>query len=510
MSTHTHANNIASSYDRYLTQRGYIVRKHCLAEKQIAQLRKDLCVEPYNPVKVALLKKMRSRGIEPTDDMDDSFKIYQENTSKFYLPRYYAEAKFGAPEHDSLKECGQPFEAPLIFHGALRQPQIDVADKTVAHLDSKGAGILQLRCGFGKTIIALYLAARLGMRTIVLVHKEFLMNQWKERIAEFLPAASVGTLQAKVVDVEGRDIVIGMLQSIAVKKYEPGLLGGFGLAIYDECHHLGACVFSKALGLTRTRYMLGLSATPDRKDRLRKVFDWQLGEVICKVEAKVTQRVEVRTVSFEDPDVVQANGQIIIKMQGGATRYKEGVPAFRHKLLEHLVTSAHRRAELLGIITGYASDPRRRILVLSERRNHLLDIGSALEKVGGISYGFYWGGVKQSELEDAATKQVVLGTYHMASEGMDVPVLNTVVLASPKSDIQQSVGRILRRTDHPVTPTVVDFVDAHIPCFARVKRARDAFYASSGFVKEGEAGPPAETPVCGMNEDTPKVGYGFR
>ena len=198
---------------------------------------------------------------------------------------------------------------------------------------------------------------------------------------------------------------------------------------------------------------------------------------------------------------------------------------FRHKLLDHLVTSESRRAALLELVAEYATDPNRRILILSERRNHLTDIGEALEAVGGISYGFYWGGVKQSELEDAATKQVVLGTYHMASEGMDVPVLNTVVLASPKSDIQQSVGRILRRTDHPVTPTVVDFVDARIPCFARLQRVRQAFYAASGFVKEGSpnadmeggaSGEAATASAASAQPDMPQgkapnqKGYAFR
>ena len=124
------------------------------------------------------------------------------------------------------------------------------------------------------------------------------------------------------------------------------------------------------------------------------------------------------------------------------------------------------------------------MLVLSERRQHLLDLAEALAEQG-VDHGFYWGGVKQAALEAAADKRVVLGTYHMASEGMDVPALNTVILALPKSDVQQSVGRILRRTDHPVVPTVVDIVDGRLPCFRRQHLVRRKFYKQCKFVDEG-------------------------
>jgi len=458
-------------YNRYLNRRGYVVRKNAISDAQLNKIRKDLLVTPYNAVKMTL------KTYNSSDD-SDSFKVYQENENKLYLPRYYAEKIFGKAEHDELCQAGDN-SSKLVFHGSLREQQHEVAANTVQHLNEKGGGILQLRCGFGKTIIALYLVSQLQMKTIVLVHKEFLMNQWKERIEEFLPFAKVGTLQAKTIDVENKDIVIGMLQSVATGKYEKEVLQPFGFAIFDECHHLGAAVFSKAMGLARTRYMLGLSATPDRKDRLRKVFDWQFGSVICKVESKVTQRVDVKTVSFDDPDVT-TDDVIIIKLNGERSVLYKDAPSFRCKVLEHVVTSSYRQKLLLDLVLEYAQNPDRRILVLSERRNHLTALGNSLEE-HQIEHGFYWGNVKQAALDDAATKQVVLGTYHMASEGMDIPVLNTVILASPKSDIRQSVGRILRRTDHPIIPTVIDIVDHRIPCFFNQRRPRETFYQKCGF-----------------------------
>jgi superfamily II DNA or RNA helicase len=472
-----------------LTQRGYVVRKDALTDAETHMIRRDLLVTPVNPVRDKMIQERMRWDPDAAAAMEDeSFKVYRENAAKFYLPPFYATEKFGAPAVNQLKSRGAPIQ--IDFAGSLRPQQQEVADKTVHHLNQHGGGLLQLRCGFGKTIIALHLFARLGVKTLVMVHKEFLMNQWRERIAQFLPGARVGTLQAKTMDVEDKDIVIGMLQSVSTGKYPQEVYEPFGVCCFDECHHLGAAVFSRAMDIGRTRYMLGLSATPDRKDGLRKVFDWQLGAVICKVEAKVTQKVFVQEERFEDPAVSRSPcGTTVIRMGARSVLYDEK-PTFRCKLLGHVVDSKPRTEFIVNIIRSFTSDPLRRVLILSERRKHLQAISEYLNK-SGVENGFYWGGVKQSELEEASKKQVVLGTYHMASEGMDVPELNTVVLASPKSDVKQSVGRILRKTDHPVLPTVVDVIDQSLPCFARQVRTRTKFYRECGFVFDKDAEPDA-------------------
>ena len=107
-----------------------------------------------------------------------------------------------------------------------------------------GGGIISVPCGYGKTVIALYIAAKLNLKTLVVVHKEFLVNQWKERIEQFIPDAEIGRIQSKIVKSQNKDIVIGMLQSISMIDYDDDLFNDFGLVIYDECHHLGAEVFS--------------------------------------------------------------------------------------------------------------------------------------------------------------------------------------------------------------------------------------------------------------------------
>ena len=102
-------------------------------------------------------------------------------------------------------------------------------------------------CGYGKTVIGLYLCAKLKVKTLVVVHKEFLVNQWKERIKQFLPDAKIGKIQSNKIYIDGYDIVIGMLQSISMIEYNQDIFNDFGFVIYDECHHSGAETFSSFL-----------------------------------------------------------------------------------------------------------------------------------------------------------------------------------------------------------------------------------------------------------------------
>ena len=105
------------------------------------------------------------------------------------------------------------------------------------------------------------------------------MTQWYDRIGEFIPDAKIGKIQQDTIDIEGKDIVLAMVQSLSMKEYPEDTFESFGLVIFDECHHLGAEVFSKCMAKVQSKYMLGLSATPNRKDGLRKVFEWYIGDI---------------------------------------------------------------------------------------------------------------------------------------------------------------------------------------------------------------------------------------
>ena len=128
------------------------------------------------------------------------------------------------------------------------------------------------------------------------------MNQWVERIQQFIPEAKIGKIQGQIIDIEGKDIVLAMLQSLSMKEYPSSLFDSFGFTIIDEVHHISSEVFSCALFKLVTKYMLGLSATMNRKDGTTKVFKMFLGDVVHKVERSKEEEVIVRGITYKTND----------------------------------------------------------------------------------------------------------------------------------------------------------------------------------------------------------------
>ena len=332
-------------------------------------------------------------------------------------------------------------------------------------------------CGAGKTVMAIHAACALGRRTLIVAHKAFLMEQWRKRLAEYAPRASVGTIKQGRVDVEGRDVVVASLQSLAMREYDPAVLAGFGLLVVDECHHVAAEVFSRALPRITCAVALGLSATPDRKDGLSRVIEWFLGPPCFVGERRTDSTVEVRRVAFPRP----APGTPGAGEYGTEHMIGWGRTARRNtaRMVNDVASCAPRNAFLVDtLLAALAAEPGRRALVLSERRGQLEDLAKRLQAAGRDDVGFYVGGMKQSSLDAAAATAVVLmATYHLAAEGLDVPGLTLLLLASPFSDVTQSVGRVRRRAGKAV---VIDVLDAYGHFIGMAER-RARWYRSERF-----------------------------
>ena len=491
---------------RVYTANGYALAKDELTETQLRSLRKDLTVTAFNP----MAKHFKTPA--------KSFRVFQSSARHIYLPRFYAEARFGPPARMDLA-AGRSID--LVFNGTLRPVQAEIAATAMRVLrppgsDFGGGGILQLPCGSGKTILALHVVSTLRRKALIVVHKEFLLHQWRERIATFLPQARVGIIQGPKLIIEDCDIVIGMIQSLTSRAYDHAtVFSEFGLSIYDECHHLGAASFSKCMMVARTRCVLGLTATPDRADRLRRVFEWHIGPVIYRLEPGETgagaaggaagcevsstgrasprpareprEAREVRVVRFSDPNVLVDERQCAthLRFSDGHLEVFRDSPMFRHRLLEHVCTSAPRKALLVDLIHEVASgDAERQVIVLSERIAHLRALSALLQETHAVppdQCGFYIGGLKQRVLDQAATRKYLFASYQMASEGMDVPSLNTLVCATPKGDMEQALGRILRRRHPQCPPLVVDVVDTRMERLARSMQRRRRLYRQQGF-----------------------------
>jgi hypothetical protein len=444
-----------------LSPRGYAVLKSSLPGGEADALRKELTMVPVCPM-----------GQAPQAQKSTEFPLFLESQSKLYLPKFFGLQRYGLPQSSKLPD-GRRISLP--FAGKLRQEQQGPVDAFLAAARDprRMGGIISLPCGGGKTITALYLLAMLGVKTLIVVHKDFLLNQWKERIGTFLPTARVGLVKAKVIDVDDKDVVLASLQSLSMKEYEEDIFSDVGFLIIDECHRVGTEVFSRALHKVNCRYSLGLSATVTRKDGMTKAFVHFLGDVCFKARRR-SDEVRVVQERFFDARPEYCREEVI----GSPFNSKPNVS----RMINNICGFEPRNALIVDMIRRVLElEPGRKVLVLSDRKSQLTWIKEHVELLS-VTAGFYWGGMKPAALAETEGKQVMCATYAYAAEGMDVPDLDTLFMVSPKSDIEQSCGRILRqKADARVrVPLIVDIVD-DFSLFERQGRKRAQFYKKHGY-----------------------------
>jgi len=498
---------------KVLTTRGYAIRKSILGSEDHVKIRRELTVAPVTQSRVAIA--------------GNPFSVYFESPQRYYLPRHWARDVFG-PEEVSVLPEGKPFSSSIQFQGKA----FDYQEKIIQQfLDAGSNGLICVPCGKGKTFMALNIAARIGKRFLVIVDKEFLLNQWKGEMEQFFPGLRIGIIQENkkqigiveepikkeptIAELKERlklhklpvsgnkdillerlrnveqgqkgqqkeeqkqepveyDCCIAMIQTIVRRDFAKDDFHSFGFAIFDECHHLGASNFSQALTKIQTKYMLGLSATPIRDDGLTKVFEWFLGKpVYWEKRREADETVTVRALMFTSDESSYTDIPV---------DYKDDVVLAR--LLTQVVSCVPRNEWISKEILKLLKEPARRILVLAERIVQLEQIEKILQSINpAISTGYYIGGMKEEVRErDGREAKVLLASYSMASEAMNIKSLNTVVLASPRKKIEQSVGRILRErpSERRVDPLIIDIVDSH-GMYIGQWRKRKTFYKACGY-----------------------------
>lgn len=441
------------SLTKYIGQKGYTLLKKELTSEQTEFIKRELIARPYVPGSPV--------------NCSPFFKVYRESNAKFYIPRCFGESHFGKPDLMKIED-GENID--LQFHGTLRDHQVAPIDKYLATVKQPngGCGLLDLPCGFGKTSMSLYILHKLRKKAIVLVHKEFLFNQWIERIQQFLPDARIGKIQGPVIDIENKDIVLGMIQSLSMKTYDPSVFSTFGLTIIDEVHHISSEVFSNTLFKLVTKYMLGLSATMERKDGTTKVFKMFLGDVVYKGANAEEHNVVVRSIEYKVDD--EEFNEIVYDYRGNP----------QHSSMISKLCNYSRRSEFIIQVLQdmLRENPEQQIMILGQYKNILNYMHDAIKSRNIASVGYYIGGMKEAALKESENKKIIVATYAMAAEGLDIKTLTTLVMVTPKTDIEQSVGRILR-VKHS-TPIVVDIVDNH-DLFQKQWYKRRTFYRKKGY-----------------------------
>jgi superfamily II DNA or RNA helicase len=553
--------------DTYLGPKGYTILKKDLPMRIQLHIKEQLMIKPYTP------------GAPISSG--NSFPCYRESNNKLYLPRYFGIELFGQPKRYSISE-GESIN--LKFNGTLRDYQIPVIEKIAEYFINNpySCGLLELYCAWGKTTGILYVICYLsilsklvisseentvsGKKTIIIVHKEFLMNQWIERIQQFIPDARIGKIQGNVIDIENKDIVLCMLQSLVLKDYPQEIFQSFGLTIIDEVHHISSETFSNALFKIVTKHMIGLSATMNRKDGTTSAFKMFLGNVIHKAERITTFEVEIRGIKFSTDDdeynetvtawdgkpqissmiskvcqynrrtefIINVVKDFIKKNEVSKEQYMlnkqqmdQCVPNCElcgrnnNYLMKNtccecvkycMICLKNIRSEIVEFVnkkTGektqvekkpkcpncnkvlkyeqyYIENPdvkpicETQTIILAHNLNILEYIYDKFICKNLSSVGYYVGGMKEIELKKSESKQIILATYAMANEGLDIATLNAEFLITPKTDVVQTIGRVLRAKHAINNPVIYDIYDSH-DVFIKQWGKRKSYYKKQGY-----------------------------
>ena len=447
-------NTWSAEDSRILSHRGYAIRKDTLTAAQTRQLRSALMMMPR-------VAPEFSAGIEP-------FPIYFESPNRWYVPRFWGIENCGQADGDARLDGGT-LRAELQFNKTLRPEQLPIVD---AFKEGGYNGLICVPCGYGKTFMAIWLACQLRKRFLVVVHQEFLMEQWRTELVGSIPGIRVGKLQGdKAQTGDDFDCCICMLQTVASRNWPVDTFSGFGFAIFDECHHLGAEHFSRALMSIQTKHMLGLSATPDRLDGLDNVFLWFLGPIRYQIRVRdPDESVEVRVIRFTSADSEYMDTPTDCRGE-----------VSRPRLCNQLAAYAPRTKAICDELVPVLKEGRK-LLILSDRIAHLKSFEEELCGRGFASIGYYIGGMKSSARDESAEKQIILASACLASEGMNIKTLNCIALVTPKSRIEQAVGRIFRqkKEERAFNPIIFDVLDSHDILQSQYKK-RLAFYKQCGY-----------------------------
>ena len=442
--------------DRILTSRGYSIHKSTLTPAQHAYIKKELLVSPVT-------HPSYGAGITP-------FKLYLESADRYYLPTSWAKGQFGPADSDIRVE-GDDLPATLKFEGELRAHQVSAL---AAFNEAGQNGIICLPCGYGKTFTGIAAALEIGKCFLIVVHKEFLADQWSAELKLRVPGIRIGRIQGETCDVGPEfDVSIAMIQTVCSRTFLLGTFRHFGFVIFDEVHHLGAEHFSQTLQRIHCPKSMGLTATPKRIDGLSKVFQWFLGPILYQITKRPKdEAVLVETLRFTSDD----DTYVDIKCDWS------GKP-IRACMVNAIADFVPRTRAILDWIAPSLKEEGRKLLVLSDRREHLKVFETGFQNRGFTSIGYYVGGMKQKDLDASADRQIILGTFAMASEGMNIPTLNAVLLATPKSNIEQSIGRILRLKpeERTIQPRIYDVLDtAFVECHGQWNKRRK-YYKDCGY-----------------------------
>lgn len=392
-------------------------------------------------------------------------------------------------------------EIRAAFNGKLRAEQIPAAEALLAHNN----GVLSATTAFGKTVIAAYLIGQRKVNTLVLVHTQALLNQWKKALSEFLEInetlpelpkkrgrkkerSLIGQLGGSKNSLSGF-VDIAIMQSLISGDDVRDLVKDYGMVIVDECHHVSAVSFEQVLKEVNAKYVYGLTATPARQDGHQPIIHMQCGPIRYQVDAKAQAEkrpfdhaVIPRFTSFAQPLTDETPWKITdayAAMQVSKERNEKIAADVLCTVAEGrtpiVLTERYDQAKLLAEILREKS---RNVVLLSGK-------GTAKEKREILQ------GLSQIPADEPL---ILVATGKYVGEGFDLPRLDTLFLAMPvswKGTLAQYAGRLHRNYEGKQEVLIYDYVDVRVPMLERMYHKRLSGYAAIGYTIRGEKSAPA-------------------
>ena len=367
-----------------------------------------------------------------------------------------------------------PATPDLSFIGTLTAIQNAAVDAMLEHEE----GVLVAPPGAGKTVMACAAIVRRRTPTLILVHRKQLLDQWSDRLQNFLG------LSKNEIHVLGKarypdaPVALGMFPTLARSEFPEALLAKYGHVIIDECHHVPAASFEAAMKRCTARYILGLTATPNRKDGLQKILFLQCGPIRHRIDL--------------DHSEEQSRTVFVREFSLGLPAEKDRLPI--HQIWEHLIQSGERNRAIASDVSS-ALEEQRFCALLSDRKDHLNALESLLREKWPEESVYRIDGSSNQKLRTAilgnlrarAAEErpfVLLATASLLGEGFDMPELDTLFLTMPisfKGRLIQYAGRLHRFSEKKKSVRIYDYVEPDHPLTAQMYRKRTTAYREMGY-----------------------------
>ena len=383
---------------------------------------------------------------------------------------------------DEQRHDGEPVAT------AFRETLTPNQDEAATRVLSNDNGILVAPPGFGKTVIGAHLIANRARSTLVLVHRTQVLDQWRAQLSVFLglKPAQIGQIGGGRRKPTGR-IDVAMIQSLLHGDAVDEIVARYGHVVVDECHHLPAMSFERVAREVKARYVVGLTATPRRRDGHHPILEMQLGPVRYTM----------------DPKILAAEHQFVHRLVPRQTNFQlqsDSQDLSITEIYRRLTTDSSRNTMILDDIIG-ALEEGRSPIVLTERRDHLDFFADSLKRAvrcmivlkGGTSLKKRQQAIEQLDSIPEGEERLILATGRFIGEGFDDGRLDTLLLALPvswKGTLVQYVGRLHRNHPGKNEVRVYDYVDGQVPVLARMFERRLKGYRAMGYAVDANLATP--------------------